>query len=332
MAPTTNRKTRKHNGAKLTSSFGRVVKQPVGEDDDKIYKGDDQKTRVVKVHFDYIRKVLESLAKKSKLKPSELNPNDETNFTMIVKLLNPGDDDEDGSPYASRIMTMVEEIFAPYSPFAPETIGAMIAGCLFNDNFAIPECSAVCAGSIQPPIPGWNICTNNVIHWNDGKIEFYHENKKSNSAIVYIISGKFVGFTQEQINSMAENGIAKVSIRIPGSADYSVASAEIPLENLPKVGSPGKGPRQQHSNQAKGARGHGGKPEGEYNLAYIIFVILVLALLVFVAWVFFSRTTKGRNIMPIGSGSSSSSFMNSSRAPGWPSSMPHGSFVPGGQM
>src|SRR5690606_32548868 len=107
----------------------------------------------------------------------------------------------------NNIMSKISQEFASKKPLIPGTVGSQLAGCVHNDQFLIPECSAVCAGSALPDTVGMSECMYNVIHYRaDGSIVLYHKNASSDHAILHVLSGNFQGITVEQLKSIEEDG------------------------------------------------------------------------------------------------------------------------------
>lgn len=142
----------------------------------------------------------------------------------------------DRNSNSNHIMSKISQEFAGKIPLLPGTVGAQLAGCVHNDSFVIPECSAVCAGSALPDTVGMSECMYNVIHYRaDGSIVLYHKNPASDHAILHVLSDNFKGVTQEQLKSIEEDGIKYVNINKPGS-EFDISSGFLPLSKVPVLG------------------------------------------------------------------------------------------------
>lgn len=262
-----------------------------------VFKGDSHhssnSTDVVKISFTKVENGLKQLALISSTKVDDLSEEMSQLYTQVVQLLSA----DGAAKHSAEIFLMVDRIFAPYAPFQPDTVGANIAGCLHNDNFPTPECSAVCAGSAQPNVPGSQTCSQNVIHWDNGKMTLVSKNPKSNSAYVFIINGNFKGFTSTQVSDLQKEGISYVTVKSVGSKDYTVVSAEVPLSNLPIIPEPGANagngkPGSKPHNSSGGGSGYDNDSwSAGAVILWIIIFIIIICLLIWGA----SKMMKGRS-------------------------------------
>lgn len=253
-------------------------------------------TGVMRISLSKIYEAITQLAKVSNKKLEELNDLESSLLTSIMNAVRTRNSN------TNNIMSKIRQEFADKKPLIPGTVGAQLAGCVHNDAFLIPECSAVCGGSALPDTVGMSECMYNVIHYrSDGSIVLYHKNASSDHAILHVLADNFQGITAEQLKSIEEDGIKYVNINKPGS-DFDVSSGFLPLAKLPIVGS-----RPHHTNVptsvAAATKHHNEKPPppppqpvypSTWNWLTITGLILLGILLILLLWFIFSSVGRNR--------------------------------------
>lgn len=256
-------------------------------------------TGVMRISLSKLNEAITQLAQVSNKKLEELTDLESSLLGSVMNAI------RNRNSNTNNIMSKISQEFAEKKPLLPGTVGSQLAGCVHNDSFMIPECSAVCAGSASPNTVGMSECMYNVIHYrDDGSIVLYHKNSTSDHAILHVLSNNFKGITQEQLKSIQEDGIKYVNINKPGS-DFDVSSGFLPLSKVPIVSSSEAtresapaAPQTISPNQRK----HSPPPPNTtpqysttWNAFTIVGVILLIVLALLLIWFIFSSSRKQKD-------------------------------------
>lgn len=131
--------------------------------------------------------------------------------------------------------------------YRPGTVGAYCGGCILKEkgNLMSRGCTVICAGSVPPPYneKDWDFCDELVIWavYNGKEFEFttLNEVEDNSRAIIFIdypTMEEFPGFSEEEKETLAENGIKEVKFMYynPGGCPkyIEVSHGYIPLSEV----------------------------------------------------------------------------------------------------
>ncbi len=190
-------------------------------------------SRVVRISLNSVREKLRRLAEVGDVQVSHLDSNLLSDFTDMKEVA----DISSNAGNSQIILRLINEYFGSYTSrnIVPGTVAAHFRGCTEGDNFGgPPACSAVCGGEFQPNmISGWQICSENVAHLREGKLNFVHTLEGSDQATLHVFDKEWNKITPSQLGEFMKRGIKKVALYRYGTGDYTVKQEHIPLTAIP---------------------------------------------------------------------------------------------------
>lgn len=188
------------------------------------------------------------------------------------------------------ILNDIRGIFSDVKDVRPGTVAAFFIGCFNDDKFPGPMgCSPKCAGSSLPPpegTPGYTNCDDLVLIYSDGLFSSLNE-KRSSHAYIYVGSGNFNGFSNENIRQLKEAGIENASI-IFGNPDgsYREVTSPLNLDQLPKK-QEADNSGSNSSNSSSNVTSSEGAASGNGSGAAIAFAVVLILIIIILLIVFF---------------------------------------------